>query len=386
MTQLLLIEIFVLGASLIAAIYHAMLFIQQKDRFLLYYSLYLFSASAYLIFKLVSNNYDPFSPTANTWYYATEEILQVLMYSSYATFAAVTLEVTKKPALIKWCWIGLLIFSGITIIVHVTKAVLIGPGVTTGFAYGLSRLTTIAVAGFALAMAWRVRTTVFQKTIIIGSYVYAFFAMFSVFSFIFKQSYFGLSGVEPYLIGSFIDIIIFSGALGYRFKKLSDEKNQLLQFSLELAESRAAIAKSLNDDVGAALSSMHVYAAVADKLLDKDTAKVKEYLQEINTNTMSLMNEVSDIIWALNLLPENIPGALNTRIKRYGIEILEPKNIECTYHVEEAALLSIQDIGTAKDILQQVREGMLWIAEKSISHSVLVRVVLHNNKPQVSVQ
>ena len=242
------------------------------------------------------------------------------------------------------------------------------------------------MAGFALAMAWRVRTTVFQKTIIIGSYVYAFFAMFSVFSFIFKQSYFGLSGVEPYLIGSFIDIIIFSGALGYRFKKLSDEKNQLLQFSLELAESRAAIAKSLNDDVGAALSSMHVYAAVADKLLDKDTAKVKEYLQEINTNTMSLMNEVSDIIWALNLLPENIPGALNTRIKRYGIEILEPKNIECTYHVEEAALLSIQDIGTAKDILQQVREGMLWIAEKSISHSVLVRVVLHNNKPQVSVQ
>ncbi len=163
MTQLLLIEIFVLGASLIAAIYHLMLFIQQKDKFLLFYSLYLFAASAYITFKLISNNYDPFSPTGSTWYYAAEEILQVLMYSSYATFAAVTLEVTKKPLLVKWCWIGLLIFSGITIIIHVLKAGFIGPGITTRFGYGFSRLTTIAVAGFALAMAWRVRTTVFQK-------------------------------------------------------------------------------------------------------------------------------------------------------------------------------------------------------------------------------
>ena len=160
------------------------------------------------------------------------------MYSSYATFATVTLEVTKKPLLVKWCWIGLLIFSGISIIVHISKAVFIGPGITTRFAYGFSRLTTIAVAGFALMMAWKVRTTVFQKTIIIGSYVYAFFGMFSVFSFIFSKSYFGLSGVEPYMIGSFIDIIIFSGALGYRFKKIADEKNKLLQQFLETAIQR----------------------------------------------------------------------------------------------------------------------------------------------------
>jgi len=224
MTQLLFIEVFVFGASLIASVYHFVLFIQQKDKFLLFYSIYLFSASLYLSFKLYSNNYNPFEPTANNWYYATEEILQVIMYSSYATFAAVTLEVTKKPLIVKWCWIGLLIFSAITIVVHLSKALIIGPGITTQTAYGISRFTTILIAGFALAMAWRVRTSVFQKTIIIGSYLYAFFAMFSVFSFIFNKNYFGRSGVEPYLIGSFIDIIIFSGALGYPFKKIADEK------------------------------------------------------------------------------------------------------------------------------------------------------------------
>jgi signal transduction histidine kinase len=386
MTQLLWIEIFVLGASLIAAIYHLMLFIQQKDKFLLFYSLYLFAASAYIFFKLFSNNYNPFLPTANNWYYAIEEILQVLMYSSYATFAAVTLEVTKKPVLIKWCWIGLLIFSSVTIVVHISKAIFIGPGITTKFAYGFSRLTTIAVAGYALLMAWKVRTTIFQKTIIIGSYVYAFFAMFSVFSFIFQQSYFRLSGVEPYLIGSFIDIIIFSGALGYRFKKIADEKNLLLQLSLETSESRASIAKSLNDDVGAALSSMHVYAAVAHKLVDKDPEKTKAYLQEINFNTLQLMNEVSDIVWALNLAPDTIASALDTRIKRYGLEILAPQNITYTYLLEDKALQSIQDINTAKKVLLQVREGMQTVSKKVLSTSVLIKIVWKNNALQVSVQ
>jgi len=386
MTQLLFIEIFVLGASLIASIYHFMLFIQQKDKFLLFYSIYLFAASLYLIFKLHSNNYDPFSPTTNTWYYAVEEILQVIMYSSYATFAAVTLEVTKKPLIVKWCWIGLLIFSAITIVVHISKAMLIGPGITTGMAYGISRLTTIFVAGFALAMAWRVRRSVFQKTIIVGSYVYALFAMFSVFSFIFKQSYFGMSGVEPYLMGSFIDIIIFSGALGYRFKKIADEKNRLLQLSLATAESRTNIAKSLNDDVGAALSSMHVYASVAHKLVDKDPVKAQEYLQEIKNNSLQIMDDVGDIVWALNLTPENIQDALTTRIKRYGLEMLEAKNIHCRYQIEEAAINSIQDIDTAKKILQQIKEDMLLLAEKAGADSVTVSIVFKENTLTVLVK
>jgi len=385
MTQLQFIEIFVLGASLIASIYHFVLFIQQKDNFLLFYSIYLFTTAAYLSFKLYSNNYNPFEPGLNNWYYATEEILQVIMYSSYATFAAVTLEVTKKPTIVKWCWIGLLICSGITIVIHLSKALFIGPGITTPTAYGISRLTTIFIAVFALAMAWRVRTSVFQKTIIIGSYVYAFFALFSVCSFIFKKSYFGLSGVEPYMIGSFIDIIIFSGALGYRFKKIADEKNHLLELSLATAESRTNIAKSLNDDVGAALSSIHVYASVVETLLSKNPVKATEYIQQIKNNSLQIMDDVGDIVWALNLSPANIQNALTTRIKRYGLEILEPKNLQCIYEIEESALKKIQDISTAKSILQQVKVGMQKIIKKSTVKEVTVSVKLSQNHLHVAV-
>ena len=385
MTQLLFIETFVLGASLIASIYHFVLFIQQKDNFLLFYSIYLFSASAYLIFKILSNNYDPFSPTTNTCHYLVEEVLQVMMYSSYATFAAVTLEVTKKPLIIKWCWIGLLIFSGITIILHISKAILWGPGITAITTYSISRLTTIFIAGFALAMAWRVRTSVFQKIIILGSYVYAFFAMLSVFSFIYRQTYFGLSGIEPYMLGSFIDIIIFSGALGYRFKKIADQKNYLLQQSLATAESRTNIAKSLNDDVGAALSSMHVYASVAETLLEKNPAESKDYIKQIKNNSLQVMEDVSDIVWALRLTPEIIPEALPIRIKQRALELLEAKEIACTYDLENVAMESIQDVATAKKVLQQVNDGLKIIIEKPLYKNITVSIKLAQNELKVNV-
>jgi signal transduction histidine kinase len=366
MTQLLFIEIFVLGASLIASIYHFVLFVQQKDKFLLFYSIYLFSASLYISFKLVSNNYDPFEPTTNIWYYTLEEILQVLMYSSYATFAAVTLEVTKKPVIIKWCWIGVLIFSAVSIVFQLYKCLAFGPGITTRYSYAISRLSTIFVAAVALLLAWRVRNSVFQKTIIIGSYVYAFFAMLSVFSFIFKHSYLGLSGVEPYMLGSFIDIIIFSGALGYRFKKIAEEKNKLLQLSLQTAESRTNIARSLNDDVGAALSSMHVYASVAESMVNKDPQKAAEYIEQIKLSSLSIMDDVSDIIWALSLTPAAIAEALPLRIKQCGLEMFSPLDIACTYELDEEAIRNIKDVDGAKKILQQIKGGMKDLLSNNI--------------------
>lgn len=376
MTQLLFIEIFVLGASLIASIYHFVLFVQQKDKFLLFYSIYLFSASLYISFKLVSNNYDPFEPTTNIWYYTLEEILQVLMYSSYATFAAVTLEVTKKPVIIKWCWIGVLIFSAVSIVFQFYKSLVFGPGITTRYSYAISRLSTIFVAAVALLLAWRVRNSVFQKTIIIGSYVYAFFAMLSVFSFIFKHSYLGLSGVEPYMLGSFIDIIIFSGALGYRFKKIAEEKNKLLQLSLQTAESRTNIARSLNDDVGAALSSMHVYASVAESMVNKDPHKAAEYIEQIKLSSLNIMDDVSDIIWALNLTPAAIAEALPLRIKQCGLEMFSPLDIACTYELDEEVIRNIKDVASAIRVLQLVKDAMKKIVQTSETKNTTVFIQL----------
>mgnify|MGYP000914623129 CR=1 FL=1 len=386
MTQLLFIEIFVLGATAIAAIYHAGLYIQQKDRFLLFYSIYLFTTSAYIGFKLLSNNYNPFIPTANTGYYVMEEFLQLFMVCNYTTFAAVTLEVTQKPRMVKYAWVSFLVISALTFTVHLCKAWLIGPGVTSVTVYAVSRLFLIFIATIGLLLAWRVRTSVFQRTIIIGSIVYDLSGLLSALSFINgNKTFFGLSGVEPYLIGCFIDVIIFSGAFGYRIKLIARQKNELLKNELSVIEAQNRIGKSLNDTVGAALSSIHVYASVAEKLIEKDPEKAKKCLREINTNSLQIMDEVGDIVWALNLSPANIQDALTTRIKRYGLEILEPKNISCTYEIEPEALQAVRDITSAKNILQQIKAAMQSFSVKTTSSKVLVSVKMFQNKMNISV-
>jgi hypothetical protein len=96
MNQLLFIETFVFGAATLAAVYHLVLYLQQRDKFLLWYSIYLFSLSSYIGFKLISNNYSPFEPSNDIHYYLIEEILQLSMVCIYATFATITLEVSFR--------------------------------------------------------------------------------------------------------------------------------------------------------------------------------------------------------------------------------------------------------------------------------------------------
>ncbi|MEO0310573.1 MAG: hypothetical protein RIQ89_230, partial [Bacteroidota bacterium] len=122
MNQLLFIETFVLGAATIAAIYHLVLFIQQRDKFLLYYSIYLFTLAIYISFKLLSNNYDPFVPTNIISYYILEEVIQVAMVTVYVLFAAQTLEVVQQKSAVRNLMIAFFCLSFLSIGWHIIDA------------------------------------------------------------------------------------------------------------------------------------------------------------------------------------------------------------------------------------------------------------------------
>ncbi|MEO8150531.1 MAG: 7TM diverse intracellular signaling domain-containing protein, partial [Bacteroidia bacterium] len=269
MTQLLFIETFALGAAAIAAIYHLVLFIQQRDKFLVYYSAYLFTLTAYIVFKLISNNYDPFQPTDNIWYYIFEEVIQVTMVAVYVLFAAQTLEVVKTKSIVRTLMYLFFVLSALSICYHIFGAIVNGAGVKSVQAYAVSRISLVSIATLALLFAWRIRNTVFQRTIIIGSLVYDCSGLLSIVSFTQHSSVFGLSGVEPYLVGCLLDIIIFSSAFGYRLKTIAEEKNRLIKREndarMAIEKTRMRITINLHDEVGSVLSSMSIYGEAAKK-------------------------------------------------------------------------------------------------------------------------
>lgn len=330
MSQLLFIESFVFGAACLATIYHLILYIQQKDKFLLYYSAYLLSLSLYIGFKLVSNNYDPFAPTDNIWNYILEEVFQVTMVTVYVVFAAQTLEVVQEKSIVRTLMYLFFVMSFLSISYHVADALVNGAGVKTHKTYAISRISLVGIATIALLFAWRIRTSIFQRTIIVGSLVYDTSGLLSIISFTQETDILGLSGVEPYLAGCLLDIIIFSSALGYRLKTIADEKNRLLTREIEtqlaLEKTRREIATNLHDDVGSTLSSINIYTeAIKNKLKNNEPERVMELVNKIGENSRETISTLGDIVWNINPLNDTSEKLFN-RMESMATLLLSAQN------------------------------------------------------------
>lgn len=377
MNQLLFIETFVLGASTIAAIYHLVLYIQQRDKFLMYYSVYLFTLASYILFKILSNNYDPFKPTDNIVYYILEEVIQVTMVAVYVLFAAQTLEVVNEKSRVRslmYCFFGLAFLS---IVYHIYDAIANGTNVKSIQSYAIGRISLVGVATIALLFAWRIRTTIFQRTIIIGSLVYDTSGLLSIISFAKQGPVFGLTGVEPYLAGCLVDIIIFSSALGYRLKIIAEQKNQLLKRETEarlaVEKTRMRIAINLHDDVGSVLSSMSVYGEAAKRsLAENNLTRVNELLDKVGVNARETMSNMSDIVWTIN--PVNDTGEkLFNKMEAFASEVLDAAGIEFEFKVDEMLY--------KENFLMPVRQNIFYIFKEAVNncvkHSVAKKFGVH---------
>jgi len=364
LTKLLFIETFVLGAATIAAIYHFVLYIQQRDKFLIYYSAYLLMLAVYIGFKLLSNNYDPFAPTDNVWYYILEEVLQVSMVTVYVLFASQTLEVVNGKSIVRSLMFAFFVMSFVSVVIHIYDAIANGPGIKSHSEYAISRISLVGIATMALLFAWRIRTTIFQRTIIIGSLVYDTSGLLSIISFTQEREVFGLEGVEPYLAGCLLDIIIFSSALGYRLKTIAAEKNNLLKGELEnqlaLAKMRTDIASNLHDDIGSTLSSISIYSeAGKNKIKQHQNESVAELLNKIGINARETMNNMSDIVWAINPVNDNGIKLFN-RMESFASSVLISKEIELDFNVPENLFDS--------NFEMEVRQNLFLIFKEAINN------------------
>lgn len=330
----------------------------------MYYSAYLLMLAAYIGFKLLSNNYDPFAPTDNVWYFVLEEVLQVSMVTVYVLFAAQTLEVINSKSIVRTLMIAFFVMSFVSIVFHIYDAVAHGPGIKSRNEYAISRISLVGIATMALLFAWRIRTTIFQRTIIIGSLVYDASGLLSIISFTQKREVFGLNGVEPYLAGCLLDIIIFSSALGYRLKIIASEKNNLLKKELEnqlaFAKMRTDIASNLHDDIGSTLSSISIYSeAGKNKIKQNQNESAIELLSKIGINARETMGNMSDIVWAINPINDN--GAkLFSKMESFASSLFVSKEIALDFNVP----VHLFDLNFEMD----VRQNLFLILKEAVNN------------------
>lgn len=151
------------------------------------------------------------------------------------------------------------------------------------------------------------RSTIYSYFVVAGSITLMVFLRISFFTWIFTGtgSYENLRYLL--IVIAFVsNFICINLALQFRSKEIQDEKLKLeVERQDELNQQRVMISKDLHDDAGASLSSLLLYAGMAEQSAERDPQMTRFQLKRLSEGLRQVMENMNDIVWALNRDEQN---------------------------------------------------------------------------------
>jgi signal transduction histidine kinase len=170
--------------------------------------------------------------------------------------------------------------------------------------------------------------------------------------------------------GSFIlaGLLVVIGLLAVNRYRVIQRARRMV----EIEKLRYTIARDLHDDIGSALSSIHINSNMA--LTHPEDAVVKNQLEKIRQYSGNMMERMGDIVWAINPGNDAVENLL-IKMKEFLAEILEPLGID--YRLEGLELLKKGrlDVGRRKEIYLIFKEAVNNAAKYSGCTTVIVGLV-----------
>ncbi|CAN5767839.1 hypothetical protein BH10BAC2_BH10BAC2_31130 [soil metagenome] len=174
-----------------------------------------------------------------------------------------------------------------------------------------------------------------------------------------------------------IGLVILSLLLSFIFFNRLKLKKQLEQHKAVTNE-RQRIITDLHDDVGATLSSMHIYGGLAENVWYTQPEASKEMVTKITQQSKDLMARMGDIIWSMKPADEE-KYTLEARLKNYCNELLAPKNIPCYFSIDEKLAASVTNPEARKNILLIAKEAINNISKYSGARRVYISLLRKEN-------
>ncbi len=340
-----------LGACLLATAYHTILYLYYRDKLLLHYVAYLGFMSLFIFIRSPLAVYILGEPGADKIIFLLNEGLQVIYFTLYINFGIHAVEVTKnRDSLMYKGWVFLswvlLTYAATVILLHSYGSV-------------LPAWTFVAMRSFILVMSmvllWRayaMKVSVFQRWILAGCIYFLFCGLMSFISNSLPESVLIFYPLEWLQLANFGEILFFSSALGYRLKRVNNERQlaisqaieekaiaQQLRFEKESAiiqtrlEERNRIAHDMHDDLGSGLTKIAILSEVAKtQLLQPE--KAKQQLENIAVSSRELVDNLQDIIWILNSKNDTLES-LASYTREYALKFFEPLNIHVKFTYPE---------------------------------------------------
>ncbi|ODS84386.1 MAG: hypothetical protein ABS46_03765 [Cytophagaceae bacterium SCN 52-12] len=166
-------------------------------------------------------------------------------------------------------------------------------------------------------------------------------------------------------------------------QKIAGLCNQKLTQYLTEEKLRASIARDLHDEIGSTLTSINIISKIAIEQHNHD--KVFDYLSRIKENSSTMMDAMSDMVWAIN--PENDSlNRLIIRLKEFCSEIFDPTGIAYFFDVDGTLLDTRLTLSSRKDLYLILKEAVTNAAKYSRAGKVSVSFRDHIHAVRITVE
>jgi signal transduction histidine kinase len=173
------------------------------------------------------------------------------------------------------------------------------------------------------------------------------------------------------MIGSMIEIVLFSLALGDKFRQeqLEKERQQYI---------RNEIAANLHDDLAASLSSLTMFSESNRRKAQKESNSNELIFSKISDKSREILNLVRENVWEMNPRNDQSEEWLD-RIIKFATDTLESKQIELHLNVSDEVRNMILPIDFRRDLYLFVKEAINNIAKHSEADLVEMSLYLQQN-------
>ncbi len=193
---------------------------------------------------------------------------------------------------------------------------------------------------------------------------------FAIFIVILKGFGIFFTGDYYLKLGSMLEIILFSLALGdkYRQEHLEKQRQQRI---------RDEISANLHDDLAASLSSLTMYSESNRRKSQTNAPENAEIFKKISEKSREILNLVRENVWEMN--PRNdVSDEWLDRMLKFAIETLESKQIDLELHISEEIRKFILPVDYRHDLYLFFKECVNNIAKHSEAN--LVKIQFNKNK------
>ena len=154
------------------------------------------------------------------------------------------------------------------------------------------------------------------------------------------------------------------------------------QFMLE--RERARISQDMHDDVGASLTRISILSELSKNRPDI-SSDTRQLLTQISDTSRNVMEEMSQIIWALNPKNDTMEGLL-AYLRRFANEFLEPTEIHCAFDLPAKIPARALSVETRRNIYLVVREALHNVVKHSGATRVDIRLSIFDGRCSISIK